>query len=49
MLVVMKNELGKDLIVKKALEEGSVKRHTDGKKYEVVYVEGKVLNFVLSS
>jgi len=49
LLTVMKTELNKELVVKKALEEGSVTRHTDGKKYEVVYVEGKVLNFVLNS
>ena len=49
LLAVLKTELSKEMIVKKALEEGSVARHIDGKKYEVVYVDGKVLNFVLSS
>lgn len=48
-LQVSSSELDKDHIVKKALLEGSVTRHIDGKTYEVIYKEGKVLNFVLSS
>lgn len=49
LLTVMKNELSKESIVRKALEEGSVTRNINDRKYEVVYIEGKVLNFVLSS
>ena len=49
LLTVVKTELDKDTIVKKALEEGSVTRNINDQKYEIVYIEGKVLNFVLSS
>ncbi|MFZ1619566.1 MAG: class I tRNA ligase family protein [Microgenomates group bacterium] len=48
-LQVSNSELEKDKIVKKALLEGSVTRHIEGKAYEIIYLEGKVLNFVLSS
>ncbi len=48
-LQVSSSELKKEDVVKKALLEGSVTRHIDGKIYEVIYREGKVLNFVFSS
>lgn len=48
-LQLASSELDKENVVKKALLEGSVTRHIDSKTYEVIYKEGKVLNFVLSS
>lgn len=35
-------------IEKKALENERVKKYTEGKKYKVIYVPGKILNFVTS-
>ena len=35
-------------VIEKALKEERVKKYTDGKKYKVIYVPGKILNFVTS-
>ncbi len=39
--------LSKDTVVKKAVENKKIKKYIEGKKYKVIYVAGKVLNFVV--
>lgn len=46
-LRVLADELDKDAIVKKALADEKVKKYIGGNKYKVIYVEGKILNFVI--
>ncbi len=41
------SDLSKATAVKKALSEEKIKKYLEGKKYKEVYVEGKILNFVL--
>ncbi len=40
-------DLSKETAVKKALAEEKIKKYLAGKKYQEVYIEGKILNFVL--
>jgi len=37
----------KSLVEQKALKQENVKKYLAGKKYQVVYVAGKILNFVI--
>jgi len=37
----------KDMVVSKALEDERVKKYLEGKKYKVMYIEKKILNFVI--
>lgn len=48
-LSMPQSELEEVKVVEKALNEGSVTRHIGDKKYKVIYVKGKVLNFVFTS
>lgn len=41
------SDTSKDAAVNKALEDNKVKKHLEGKEYKVIYVEKKILNFVL--
>ena len=45
-LRVTRLEIGKDNVISKALKDEKVKKYLDGKKYKVIYVPGKILNFV---
>ena len=46
-LRLKEDELEEENVVKKALESQKVRRYLENKKYKVVYVKGKILNFVL--
>src|SRR3989344_1400973 len=46
-LTMDKKQADEKTVVKKALEDEKVKKYTDGKKYKVIYVKGKILNLVL--
>lgn len=48
-LDIPQSELEESVVVEKALKEGSVTRHIGERTYKVIYVKGKVLNFVLTS
>ncbi len=48
-LSMPQSELEEANVVEKALNEGSVTRHIGGEKYKVIYVKGKVLNFVFTT
>ncbi len=48
-LSMSQSELEEANVVEKALSEGSVTRHIGEQKYKVIYVKGKVLNFVFTS
>jgi leucyl-tRNA synthetase len=45
-LTVSRENLSEKNLIKKALELESVKKHLMGKKYKIIYREGKILNFV---
>jgi leucyl-tRNA synthetase len=47
-LVMPESQLDEKVVVEKALADEAVKRHTEGKTYKVIYVKGKVLNFVIT-
>ena len=38
----------KEKVIEKALQDEKVKKYTEGKEYKVIYVPGKILNFVLA-
>ncbi len=40
-------EASEETVVKKALTDEKVKQYTEGKKYKVVYVKGRILNLVI--
>lgn len=46
-LRVSKNETKKESIIERALKDEKVKKYVSGKKYEAIYKEGKILNFVV--
>ncbi len=46
-LRVSSHELLQEVVVKKALESEKVKKYLEGKKYKVIYVPGKIINFIV--
>lgn len=47
-LTVLKKEIGnKELIEKKALLREKIKKYLRDKKYKMIYVEGKIVNFII--
>ncbi|MDO9027564.1 MAG: class I tRNA ligase family protein, partial [Candidatus Roizmanbacteria bacterium] len=46
-LRVSRHEISKDIVVNKALEDEKVKKYVEGKKYKIIYVQGKILNFIV--
>jgi len=46
-LRVSRHEISKDIVVNKALEDKQVKKYLESKDYKVIYVEGKILNFIV--
>src|SRR3990167_2932491 len=45
-VIVVSSKASKDEIETRALQEGKVKEFIGGKAYKVIYVQGKILNFV---
>ncbi len=41
-------ELSQESVVKKAIESEKLKKYLDGKKYKVIYIQGKIINFIIS-
>lgn len=48
-LTVSKDELDKATVVKKAIDNEKVSKYISGKKYETIYVEGKVINLIITA
>jgi len=46
-LRVSSHELSKEIVEKKALKSEKVKKYLQGKKFKVVYVSGKIINFII--
>ncbi len=44
---ILAADLSENNIIEKALMEERVKKYVEGKKYKTIYVEGKIINFVL--
>ncbi|OGK52155.1 leucine--tRNA ligase [Candidatus Roizmanbacteria bacterium RIFCSPLOWO2_01_FULL_41_22] len=47
-ITVVATETSQENVVKKALQEERIQKYVEGKKYQVIYVKGKILNLVLS-
>lgn len=47
-LRVMSHETEKKIVEEKALKNEKVKKYLTGKKYQTIYITGKILNFVIS-
>ena len=46
-LRVSRHEISKDMVVNKALEDKQVKKYLEGKNYKIIYVPGKIMNFIV--
>ncbi|HEX7542989.1 MAG TPA: class I tRNA ligase family protein [Patescibacteria group bacterium] len=46
-LRVSRHETSKDMVEKKAFEDEKVKKYVEGKNYKVIYVPGKIINFIV--
>jgi leucyl-tRNA synthetase len=46
-LRVSRHEISKDIVVNKALEDKQVKKYLESKEYKIIYVPGKILNFIV--
>ncbi|MDO8610745.1 MAG: leucine--tRNA ligase, partial [bacterium] len=44
---VLANENTKEMIIEKAENNEKIKTYLVGKKYKVIYIEGRILNFVI--
>ncbi len=45
-LRVSKHEASKDMVEKKALQDEKVMKYINGKEYRIIYVPGKIINFI---
>ncbi len=46
-LRVSRHGISKDMVEKKALQDEKVKKYIDRKEYKVIYVPGKIINFIV--
>ena len=46
-LRVSRYEISKDIVEKKALQDEKVKKYVEAKEYKVIYVPGKIINFIV--
>jgi len=46
-LIISHDRLKKDFIVEKALKTDTINKYIKGKEYEVIYIEEKIINFIV--